>query len=131
MSRIKRDNGIASNLNIIQERIDTLTDRQTEADKSTSLPLSACTSEYSLWCFSSQSLNIIYDMIYNITATYATHSHLNALCVAYVRHKRYLILPHHFHLHIFVPKFVNSFKLGMMANDLWLVCYHFKLLKEV
>lgn len=48
MSRIKRGNGISSNLNIIQERIDTLTDRQTEADKSTSLPLSACTSEYSL-----------------------------------------------------------------------------------
>lgn len=42
MSHIKRGNGIASNLNIIQERIDTLTDRQTEADKSTSLPLSAC-----------------------------------------------------------------------------------------
>lgn len=48
MSRIKRDNGIASNLNIIQERIDTLTDRQTEADKRNSLPLSVCTSEYSL-----------------------------------------------------------------------------------
>lgn len=77
--RIKRGNGIASNLNIIQERIDTLTDRQTDADKSTSLPLSACTSEYSLLRFSSQSLNIIYNisMIYNITATYAPHSHLN------------------------------------------------------
>lgn len=51
MSRIKRGNGIASNLNIIQQRIDTLTDRQTAADKSTSLPLSACTSEYSFEAF--------------------------------------------------------------------------------